>query len=173
MNLVDVKYIAKNNSESISTILLLRVVNCSSDTNCVQISTLPNIFLECQIANKMIACVCNSTFDNARRWSSYTTRYYTHILLLPCTSAELKFILGTPRNLGEYLIFFLFTVSAVRLSLSQRHGASWRWGWRNGLQTWTVAANILNVQSRTEVKWWSSTFVFGRGVNRFSPQKYL
>ena len=67
MNLVDVKYIAKNNSEGIYTILLLRVVNCSSDTNCVQISTLPNIFLGCQIANKMIACVCNITFDKARR----------------------------------------------------------------------------------------------------------
>jgi len=33
MNLVDVKYNGKNNSESIPSILLLHVVNCSSDTN--------------------------------------------------------------------------------------------------------------------------------------------
>jgi len=64
----------------------------------------------------------------------------------------------------DLLRVILFTVSAVCLSVSPQHCASWRWGWRNGLQTWRVAANILNVQSRTEVKWWSSSFVFGCGA---------
>jgi hypothetical protein len=37
-------------------------------------------------------------------------------------------------------------------SLSPRHGASSGCGWRNGLQLWKVAANILNKQSRTADK---------------------
>jgi hypothetical protein len=37
-------------------------------------------------------------------------------------------------------------------SPSPRHGASSGCGWRNGLQIWRVAANILNKQSRTADK---------------------
>jgi hypothetical protein len=39
----------------------------------------------------------------------------------------------------------------------------------NGLQLWRVAANILNKQSRTADKGWSSSLGFGRGANNFSP----
>ena len=50
------------------------------------------------------------------------------------------------RNLWNYYVFF-FTDSPVSLFLSPPHWASWRWGWRNGLQTWRVAENILNKES--------------------------
>ena len=67
-----------------------------------------------------------------------------------------------------YRNIYFFTDSVVCLSLSPRHGASLRWGWRNGQQTWWVVVTILNKQSGTEVNWWPSSFVFGRGVNKFS-----
>jgi hypothetical protein len=35
----------------------------------------------------------------------------------------------------------------------------------NGLQIWSVAANILNKQSRTADKGWSSSLSVGRGAN--------
>jgi hypothetical protein len=67
--------------------------------------------------------------------------------------------------------FLYLPISVVSLSLSPRHGTSSRLGWRNGLHTWRVAANILIVQCRTEVKLWPSSFVLRRGANKFSPQK--
>jgi hypothetical protein len=36
-------------------------------------------------------------------------------------------------------------------------------------QVWRVAANILNKQSRTSDKGWSSSLVVGRGANNSSP----
>jgi hypothetical protein len=39
----------------------------------------------------------------------------------------------------------------------------------NGLQIWRVAENILNKQSRTADKGWSSSLGFGRGANNSSP----
>jgi len=45
------------------------------------------------------------------------------------------------------LFRIFFTDCMVRLYLLPPHRASWRWGWRNGLQTWRVAANILNKES--------------------------
>jgi hypothetical protein len=39
----------------------------------------------------------------------------------------------------------------------------------NGLQIWRVAANILNKQSRTAEKGWSSSLGVGRGANNSSP----
>jgi hypothetical protein len=44
-------------------------------------------------------------------------------------------------------------------SLSPQHGASSGCGWRNGLQLWRLAANILNKQSRTDNKGWSFSLV--------------
>jgi hypothetical protein len=41
--------------------------------------------------------------------------------------------------------------------------------WKNGLQLWRVAANILNKQSRTADKGWSSSLGVGRGANNSSP----
>jgi hypothetical protein len=38
---------------------------------------------------------------------------------------------------------------------------------------WRVAANILNKQSRTGNKEWSSSFGIGRGANNSSPKKKL
>jgi hypothetical protein len=38
-----------------------------------------------------------------------------------------------------------------------------------GLQIWGVAVNILNKQSRTVDKGWSSSLVIGRGGNKPSP----
>jgi hypothetical protein len=39
----------------------------------------------------------------------------------------------------------------------------------DGLQIWTVAANILNKQSRTADSGWSSSLVVGRGANNPPP----
>jgi hypothetical protein len=39
----------------------------------------------------------------------------------------------------------------------------------DGLQIWRVAANILNKQSRTADKGWSSMWVVVRGANNSSP----
>jgi hypothetical protein len=39
----------------------------------------------------------------------------------------------------------------------------------DGLQIWRVAANILNKQSRTVDKGWSSNLGVGRGANNSSP----
>ena len=50
-------------------------------------------------------------------------------------------------------------------SLSPWHCASPGYGWR-------VAANILNKQSRTADKGWSSSLGIGRGVNSSSPWKH-
>jgi hypothetical protein len=46
-------------------------------------------------------------------------------------------------------------------SLPPRHGASSGCGWRNGLQLWRLAANILNKQPRTNNKGWSSSLGLG------------
>jgi hypothetical protein len=49
--------------------------------------------------------------------------------------------------------------------LSPCHGASSGSGWREGLQIRRVAAHILNKQSRTANKGWSSSLGIGRGAN--------
>jgi hypothetical protein len=36
-------------------------------------------------------------------------------------------------------------------------------------QIWRVSGNIINKQSRTVDRGWSSSFVVGRGANTFSP----
>jgi hypothetical protein len=54
-------------------------------------------------------------------------------------------------------------------SLSPQHGASLGCGWRNGLQIWRLAANILNKQSWTDNKRWPSSLGVGHGVNNPSP----
>jgi hypothetical protein len=41
----------------------------------------------------------------------------------------------------------------------------------DALQLWREAANILNKQSRTADKGWSSSLRVGRGANNFSPKK--
>jgi hypothetical protein len=53
--------------------------------------------------------------------------------------------------------------------LSPWHGASSGCGWREGLQIWRVAANILNEQSWTADKGWSSNLAVGHGANDSSP----
>jgi hypothetical protein len=45
-----------------------------------------------------------------------------------------------------------------------QHGASSGCGWRNGLQLWRVAANILNKQPWRNDKRWSSSLRVGRGA---------
>jgi hypothetical protein len=57
--------------------------------------------------------------------------------------------------------------------LSPRHGASSGCGWREVLRVRRVAASILNKQSRTADKGWSSSFGVGRGANNPSPSKFF
>jgi undecaprenyl pyrophosphate synthase len=45
------------------------------------------------------------------------------------------------------------------------------YGWRNGLQIWRAAANVLNKKSRTADKGTSSSLGVGRGGNNFSSEK--
>jgi hypothetical protein len=68
------------------------------------------------------------------------------------------------------MIFFLFKekVSVISGSLSPRHGASSGCWWRKGLQIFIVAANILNKQSKTADKGWSSSLALGE-----KPCKHL
>jgi len=54
-------------------------------------------------------------------------------------------------------------------SLSPRHDASSGFEWRMRPPDNKVAANILNKQSRTAEKWWSSSVSVGRGANNSSP----
>jgi hypothetical protein len=49
-------------------------------------------------------------------------------------------------------------------SLSPQHGTSSSCGWRNGLQLWRLASNILNKQPRTYNKGWSSSLGLGVGL---------
>ena len=57
------------------------------------------------------------------------------------------------------LLHPLFTTS-----LSTRRSSSSGCGWRNGLQTWRVAANIFNKQSRSANKGCSSSLGVGWGA---------
>jgi hypothetical protein len=63
------------------------------------------------------------------------------------------------------------TVTVISGSLSPRHGASSGCGWRNGLQIWKVAVNVLNKQSRTADKGWSCSLGVGRGANNSSRSR--
>jgi hypothetical protein len=65
--------------------------------------------------------------------------------------------------------YILVKPSVISGSLSPRHGESSGCGWRNGLQIWRVAENILNKQSRTADKGWSSSLWVGRYANNSSP----
>ena len=68
------------------------------------------------------------------------------------------------------IIFTLFD-SKLKTNgpLSPQHGASSDCGWRDALQIWGVAADIVNKQSRAASKGWSSILRVGRGVNNSSP----
>jgi hypothetical protein len=70
----------------------------------------------------------------------------THIFAVIWSLIYISFV-EIMRKIMELLYIFLFADFPVSLSLSPPHCASWRWGWRNGLQTWRVAASILNKQS--------------------------
>jgi hypothetical protein len=67
----------------------------------------------------------------------------------------------------HYAVFFFYKRWKV-YPLSPRHGASSGCGWRNGLQVWRVAANILNKRLRTADKGWSSSLGVGWGANNSS-----
>jgi hypothetical protein len=73
------------------------------------------------------------------------------------------------RQKAQLIFWRCISSSMITGSLSPRHGASSGCGWRNGLQLWRVAANILNKQLRTADKGWSSSLGVGRGANNSSP----
>jgi hypothetical protein len=53
-------------------------------------------------------------------------------------------------------------------------GASSGCGWRNVLQLWTIAVNILNKKQRTNGKEWSSSLGVGRGaINLHRKNKFV
>jgi hypothetical protein len=83
--------------------------------------------------------------------------------------ADNYFLLHNELNLINFI--FKVTVCTSPLisgSLSPRNSAFLGCGWRNGLQIWRVAANILNKQSRTADKVLSSSFGVARSANNCS-----
>jgi hypothetical protein len=66
------------------------------------------------------------------------------------------------------MIWLGHTVCMLGGSLPPQHGTSSGCEWRNGLQLWKVAANILNKQPRTDNKGWSSSLGVGCGANNTS-----
>jgi len=84
-------------------------------TQILQINILPNLFLQCQIANKIIAYVWDNKFVNGRSWTSYTSRYYTQIEWRTCMNSELNSILGTPRYLWKSVIFLIHCICSISL----------------------------------------------------------
>jgi hypothetical protein len=80
---------------------------------------------------------------------------------------------GRSASLSGYLVliwgprsdsYYCHTVAKLGGSLSPQNGAPSGCGWRNGLQLWRVAANILNKQPRTNDKGWSSSLGVWRGA---------
>jgi hypothetical protein len=82
-----------------------------------------------------------------------------------CKQHKLTFV----QYLEAYFSFDMNTGTMLGGSLSPQHGTSSGCGWRNGLQLWRVAANILNKQQQTNDKEWSTSLGVGRGVNNSSP----
>ena len=115
-----------------------------------------------------------------QKLQSYTNRHYCHTLTnttvllisLLYDRWSIAYSWSSWRNLWIYYIYFLFTDSVVSLSLSPWHGASSRWGWRKVLQTWRVAANILNKQSGQKWNGGPSALCLGELVTN-SRLKYL
>jgi hypothetical protein len=58
-------------------------------------------------------------------------------------------------------------------SLSPQHGASFGWRWRNGLQLWWVAANILKKQLQTNDKGWYNNLGVGRGTTTLHHKQFI
>ena len=93
--------------------------------------------------------LCNSLFDNFvhnQLKSSFQSYSICFMCFLPCLDI----------NQDQY------TKSIRSVSLSKQHRESSICEWRNGLQVWRVAANILNKQSRTADKGWLSKFGVGQ-----------
>jgi hypothetical protein len=65
---------------------------------------------------------------------------------------------------------FVLHVPPISLGgpMSLQHDASSGCGWRNGLQLWRLATNILNKQNPTNDKEWTSSLGAGRGANNHS-----
>jgi hypothetical protein len=57
----------------------------------------------------------------------------------------------------QFRIVIIILIHVRRVPSSPHHGASSGCGWRDGLQQWRVAANMLNKQPRTNDRGWSST----------------
>jgi hypothetical protein len=53
--------------------------------------------------------------------------------------------------------------------LSPQYGASPGYEWKDGIQLWRVAANILKKQPLTNDKGWSSSLGVGHGANNPLP----
>ena len=80
-----------------------------------------------------------------------------------------------PRNSEKFMeifYFFYFTGCVVNLYLSPRHGVSSLSGWRNCLQTWRVAGNVLNKQSGQKWNGGPTALCLGELVTNFHFKSY-
>jgi hypothetical protein len=82
---------------------------------------------------------------------------------IQCECPE-KYVRNSGVTNGEEYLCKLFSVT-LGWSLSPQQGTSSDCGWRNSLQLWRVAANILNKQSRIHDKGWSSSLGVALGAN--------
>jgi hypothetical protein len=97
--------------------------------------------------------------------SKELSKYRLHLVGMQ----EVRWDVGATEPAGGYTFFY--GKGNENRELGIRHGASSACGWRNDLQLWRVAANILNKQPRTKDKGWSSRLGVGRGANNPSLQK--
>jgi hypothetical protein len=122
-----------------------------AQTHILQINNLTKIFLDCQISNMKIAQVSNDNVDTVRSWSlplAVTT--LMHIFAVILSLSYSTFVKLLRKIIDLFRMFCIYRHCGM--TLWPRHFASSRWGWRSGLQTCTVAVNILNKQPPTGVK---------------------
>jgi len=133
------------------SIFFIHGVLCISDTNST-INIHPKIFLDCQNANIQFTQVSNDNVDNVRSCSLTLTD--TVIYIFPAIwSLSYSIFAEILRKFMDLLcIIFIYRLCGISVIVTKTSYVPC-WGRRNGLQTWSVAENILNKQStdRSEI----------------------
>jgi hypothetical protein len=102
----------------------------------------------CNITTYAIAWGGSMNFTSTPGWRP---------LIHPASRLEVSVFVYQDCHRIDAVVTYVARMAVLSGSLSPRHGATSRCGWRNGLQLWRVAANTLNKQSRTADKGWSSS----------------